>query len=265
MFTELGKNWSLYWETAPVSLLLWNGEHKSWDWVSLFPTVRNWIESYALLNCIHYASLMPNVLLCTLLRSSFSSLTKSNLGLFRLGNWGLERYMIYPEYHSWSGAKFRIGKVSPCGSKAHASLPTSPNALPGQEEESQPLWECLRTLRAMLTETEVRSGSHGRGDAQVGCHAHTFHSLPQHSLEEKRKKENPDIYSFISRTELTACIVMLLPQIEKAVPKPRLLALGTHWIWEQASKSWRPSGFFNSLSRIIFFSLSPFSSPAHWA
>ena len=82
--------------------------------------------------------------------------------------------MIYPGYHSWSGAKSRIGKVSPPGSKDRASLPTSPNALSCQEVQSQPLWECLRTCRAMLIQTEVKSGSHERGEAQVGCHAHTF-------------------------------------------------------------------------------------------
>lgn len=138
--------------------------------------------------------------------------------------------MIYPRYHSWSGAKSKIGKVSPSGSKDRASLPTSPNVLPRQELQSQPLWECPTTFRAMLTQTEVESGSHERENAQVMCHAHTFSSLPQRTLEEKGKKEITHVYALISRTELTAWIVMPLPQTEKAARKPRLLALGTHWI-----------------------------------
>lgn len=76
-------------------------------------------------------------------------------------------------------------KFAPSASKAHSPLPTPSDAQLGQEVEAHPLWEHLRTFRAMLSEAEEGPAE---GRAPVGCRAHAFLELSSsaHSSGEKK-------------------------------------------------------------------------------
>lgn len=148
-------------------------------------------------------------------------------------------------------------KFGPSGSKAHSPLPTPSDAQLGQEVEAHPLWEHLRTFRAMLSEADVRRGS---------CWRTCSSRVPSPRLPWTvflstlfRGKKNTYLYlclnSLISRTELTKWTVMLLPQIDKAAPKPRLLAIGTDWTCRIGFRELETTGrsvLFNFFSELFF-------------
>lgn len=130
------------------------GEHKSWDSVSLLPYSRKLERKSPFFNQIHYASLMPNVILSTLLGhhlilTASLSTRYYHLHLFRLRTQGSERLYNLPQLSQLLRGKIQGEKVGPSESKA--PLPTSSDAQLGQKVETQHLWEDLGTSKTMLS------------------------------------------------------------------------------------------------------------------